>query len=131
VGGCGADMIGVVARRTLAGVGIGLLALCLSACSSPASTPSGALKGRLMEDGGPALGLPRSARGTITVTGHGVSKSVRVGATGLFTFVLPSGSYTVSGSLAGNESPCSTTPTGEVKVVARRTIVVHVFCSIR
>lgn len=131
MGGYGADMIGVVARRTLAGVGIALLAMGLSACSSPASTPSGTLKGRLMEDGGPAPGLPRSAGGTITVMGHGVSKSLRVGATGLFTFVLPNGSYTVSGSLAGNKSPCSTTPTGEVKVVAQRTSVVHVFCSIR
>ncbi len=87
--------------------------------------------GRLMEDGGPAPGIPRSADGTITVTGHGISKSLRVGATGLFTFALPSGTYTVSGSLADNESPCSTTPPGEVKVVAQRTSDVYVFCSIK
>jgi hypothetical protein len=37
---------------------------------------------------------------------------------------------TVSGSPADNESPSSTTPTGEVKAVAQRTSVVHVFCSI-
>jgi len=83
-----------------------------------------------MEDGGVAPGLPRSAEGTVGVTGQGIAKSLRVGATGLFNFALPSGYYTVSGSLADNESPCSTTPTGEVKVVARRTSVVHVFCDI-
>ena len=120
-----------VARRMLAGVGIALLAFGLSACSSQAATQSGTLKGRLMEDGGPAPGLPRSAEGRITVTGHGISKSLSVGATGLFTFALPNGSYTVSGSLVDNESPCSTNPIGEVKVVAQRTSVIHVFCSIR
>ena len=99
--------------------------------SRPASTQNGSLKGRLMEDGGPAPGLPRSAEGTITVTGHGISKSLRVGSTGLFTFALPSGSYTVSASLAGNAGPCSTTPPGKVKVVAQGTSVVHVFCSIK
>ena len=124
-------MMAAVARRMLAGVVIALLALGLSACSSHPATQSGTLKGRLMEDGGPAPGLPRSAKGTINVTGHGISKSLRVGATGLFTFALPIGSYTVSGSLADNESPCSTNPTGEVKVVAQRTSVIHVFCSIR
>jgi hypothetical protein len=83
-----------------------------------------------MEDGGVAPGLPRSAEGTIAVTGHGISKSLRVGMTGAFTFALPNGSHTVSGNLADNESPCSTTPTGEVKVVAQRTSVVHVVCSV-
>jgi hypothetical protein len=84
-----------------------------------------------MEDGGPAPGLPRSAEGTITVTGHGISKSLRVGTTGLITLALSHGSYTVSGSLAGNAGACSTTPTSEVRVVAQRTSAVYVFCSIR
>jgi hypothetical protein len=84
-----------------------------------------------MEDGGPAPGLPRSAEGTITVTGHGISKSLRVGSTGLFTLALPPGSYGVSGSLADNTRPCSTTPVGHVKVLARRISDVYVFCSIR
>ena len=124
-------MISAVATRTFAGVVVALMALGLGACSSRPSMQSGSLKGRLMEDGGPAPGLPRSAEGTITVTGQGISKSLTVGAAGLFTFALPSGSYTVSASVAGNASPCSPTPPGKVTGVARQTTSIHVFCSFR
>jgi hypothetical protein len=99
--------------------------------SRPASARDGTVTGRLMEDGGPPPGLPRPVKGTITVTGHGTSRTVTVGAAGMFTFALPSGWYTVSGNIADRKIPCSTTPSGKVHVAARRTSVVHVFCSLR
>ena len=90
------------------------------------------MKGRLIADGGPAPGLPRSAEGTITVSGHGIFRSQKVGKTGLFTFALPNGSCTVSGHQTdANESTCTTNPIGRVRVIARRISVIHVVCSIR
>jgi hypothetical protein len=121
-------MIGTVTRNRLFGIGIVLWALGLSACSSSTPTDGGTLKGRLMEEA--ASGLPRSAEGTITVAGNGISKSLRVGSTGLFTFALPSGTYKVLGSVAHKVVPCSTKPIGpELKVVPQRTTDVQVICS--
>lgn len=84
--------------------------------------------------GGPAPGLPRPGEGTVTVTGDGTSKSVRTGPNGLFTLVLPSGSYKVSGRLRSSDIPCSVTllpnPTNPTKVVTQHTNLAYLFCSV-
>jgi hypothetical protein len=128
--------------RRLTGVLVAV-AICggLTGCSAtgtglPVKAPawrvvtSGTLMGRLLEDGGVVAGPPKGAEGTIALTRDGATKSIRVGATGLFTFALPSGSYTVSGHLADDKTQCWPNQPGVVKVAARHTSVVDLICSI-
>ncbi len=89
-------------------IGLPLAAVCLAgltaACSGPAPAPGpgpgpaeGTLTGHLYGVGGPAPGLPRPWPGTVTLTGPGVHRDIRVGASGRYSVVVPAGSYTVAG----------------------------------
>ena len=126
--------------RRLTGV-LAAVAICsgLAGCSASgpdlavkaSPTPTSNVTFRLLEDGGVVTGTPKGAEGTITLTRYGATKSIRVGATGLYTLALPSGSYTVSGHLADDKGQCWPNSPGAVKVAARRTSVIDVICPIR
>ena len=57
----------------------------------------GTLVGHLYAVGGAAPGLPRPLPGTVTVTGSGFHRDVRIGTSGAFSVEIPVGRYTVVG----------------------------------
>ena len=81
-------------------VGLPLAAALLigftAACSGPGAS-DGTLAGHLYGVGGPAPGLPRAWPGTVTLTGPGVHRDVRVGASGTYSVTVPGGTYTIVG----------------------------------
>ena len=85
-------------------VGVALAAVCLAgftaACSGQGPA-DGTVTGHLYGVGGPAtLTAPPSPRpwpGTVTLSGPGVNRDVPVGASGIFSVMVPPGRYTVTG----------------------------------
>jgi hypothetical protein len=67
-----------------------------SGSAGPASA-EGILAGHLYAVGGPAPGAPRPWPGTVTLTGPGVHRAIRVGAGGGYSVLVPAGTYAVAG----------------------------------
>jgi hypothetical protein len=81
-------------------MGLSLAAACLAGFTAACSTQApadGTLTGHLYGVGGPAPGLPRPWPGTVTVTGPGVHRDVPVGASGIYSVMVPVGKYNVVG----------------------------------
>ena len=105
------------------------LALLVSACRPTSSI--GTLKGQFEVSGAPvgygAVFLVPTA-GTVTVfqTSGRLEAALQVGASGLFTARLRSGTYILKG--ASVRSPGSTCATAKVAVRPRATTLVRLFC---
>jgi hypothetical protein len=81
-------------------IGLPVAAACLAgltaACSGQ-NPADGTVTGHLYGVGGPAPGLPRPWRGTVTLAGPGVHRDIPVGASGTYSVMVPAGRYTVVG----------------------------------
>jgi hypothetical protein len=88
-------------------IGLPLAAVCLTAftvaCSAPQPVLSGVapaqgmLTGHLYAVGGPAPGTRRPWPGTVTLTGSGMHRDIKVGAGGGYSAWVPPGTYVVAG----------------------------------
>ena len=104
------------------------------AASSPATTMSGTLGGRLVTVGGPAMGAASPVAGSVTVMGNGFHRDVKVGPDGVYSVSIPAGHYTIVG-----HSPFVTTDNvamscpgpKEAHVTPGAVVVLDAICSIK
>jgi len=117
--------------RCIALLGVAMAAL--AACSGPAVTSTGTLKGHLYGVGGPSPGAHRPFPGTITVTGTGFRRDVRVGADGAYSLVVRPGHYAVvahSPHLVANGAMEACCPAHGASVASGSTTTLDTICSL-
>ncbi|HET9974378.1 MAG TPA: hypothetical protein VFQ68_39525 [Streptosporangiaceae bacterium] len=123
-------------------IGLPLAALCLTgfttACSSTQPVLSGVLPaqgmltGHLYAVGGPAPGTRRPWPGTVTLTGSGMHRDIKVGAVGGYSAWVPPGTYTVAGrSPLYQDGTGACRATGPVTVASGHRTEADVLCQLR
>lgn len=108
--------------------------LATGAAASHATTMSGTLSGRLVTVGGPVPGAPSPVAGSVTVTGAGVHRDVKVGPGGAYSVSLPSGRYAVVGHnpFVTSDSVAMPCPgPREAHVTPGSVVVLDAICSIK
>lgn len=90
------------------------------------SSADGTLTGHLYVVGGPAPGLRRSIAGTVVVAGPAGEHPVTVGRDGAYQLNLPSGTYSLAGTMG--QTKCG--PATAVTVTRGTTRVADVYCSV-
>lgn len=90
----------------------------------------GIVTGHLFGTGGVAPGTKVTWAGTVTVTGKGVRRVVKVGDDGAYSLIVPPGTYSVSGASPAHTGSVSCPASKKAHVTAGRTVTVDVICPI-
>ena len=129
--GCSSSQPSAASRSTTSGSYV-TITRCLTGVSGGAAERPSEILGTLEMVGGPAPGLPRPVRGTVTATASSGNRcDVKVGDDGRFDLDLAPGVYRLTGRsprFGGGRYPCAAD--GKV-ALAGPLIVANVICSVR